>query len=104
MPKWLFWGKFGGFYPKNAVLAHFESRKIRKKQNIKKTNAYFCSKDPKVHLYQFLSHLDHFPQTRYNFRRKKNCKIFAESAKKMAVFGQKSAKNCRKFSKFWKSI
>ena len=91
-------------FPKIANFAHFGSRKIGKKQNIKKTAPYDCSRDPKVHLYSFLNKLGHFPRTRYNFRRKKNCKIFAESAKKWRFFGQKSAKNCRKFLKFWKSI
>ena len=44
MLKWLFWGKFGRFYPKIAVSAHFDSRKIRKKQNIKKPMPIFVAK------------------------------------------------------------
>ena len=102
--KWVFGVKNGSIFPKIDNFAHFGSRKIRKKQNIKKTAPYDCSRDPKVHLYSFLNKLGHFPRTRYNFRRKKNCKIFAESAKKFRFFDQKSAENCRKFLKFWKSI
>ena len=43
MLKWLFWEKFGGFYPKIVVSVHFDSRKIRKKQNIKKSLDYFLA-------------------------------------------------------------
>ena len=63
-----------------------------------------CSRDPKVHLYPFLEQLDHFPQTRYDFRNKKTFKIFAASAKKWRFFVQKSSNFQRKFPKFWKLI
>ena len=56
--------------PKIDLLAHFGTRKIGKKRNINKIGPWSCSRDPKVHLYPFLEQLDHFPQTRYDFRRK----------------------------------
>ena len=47
---------------------------------------YDCSRDPKVHLYSFLNKLGHFLQTRYNFRRKKNCKNGKSFAKIFKTF------------------
>ena len=55
--------------PKMALLEHFGSRKIGKKQNNKKAGAYDCSRDPKVHLYLVSDQLSHFPQTSSDFRR-----------------------------------
>ena len=53
---------FGRFWPKIAVSAHIGSRKMAKTQNIKIPIGRNCSRGPKVHLYQFLGELDHFPR------------------------------------------
>jgi hypothetical protein len=77
-----FLGKNHYILPKIPIFAHFGSRKVGKKQKIKKTFPTSCSKYPKVHFDQFLGQLKHFPQTYFIFRQKKNFSIFADSAKK----------------------
>merc|ERR1712015_469868 len=62
--------------------------------------AYFCSKDPKVHLYQFLSHLDHFPRTRYNYRRKKIAKILLSQRKNGGFLAKNRPKIVENFQNF----
>ena len=42
------------FSQKSPLSAHFGKHKIGKKQNIKKTALYDCSRNPKVHLFPFL--------------------------------------------------
>ena len=67
-----FLGKNHYILPKIAIFAHFGSRKVGKKQKIKKTFPTSCSKYPKVHFDPFLGQLKHFPQTYIIFRQKKN--------------------------------
>ena len=67
-----------------------------KKKNIKKTAPYDCSRYPKVHLYQFVGQLGHFPRRSSDFRRSFFFK-FLPSQQKICVFfpkiGQFSTKN-----------
>ena len=55
-------GDFQKNLPKIAILAHIGTRKMAKTPNIQKNKTKYCSKDPKVHLYQFVGQLDHFPR------------------------------------------
>ena len=47
---------------KIALSAHIGTRKMVKTQNNPENYAIYCSKAPKVHLYQFLGQLYHFPR------------------------------------------
>ena len=47
---------------KIALSAHIGTRKMVKTQNNPQKNSNYCSKDPRVHFYQFLGQLDHFPR------------------------------------------
>ena len=88
MPKWLFWGKFGGFYPKNAVLAHFESRKIRKKQNIQKPMLIFVAKTLR-YIYTSFWAIWTISLGFEAFYVEKKFPIICRVSKKMRVFWQK---------------
>ena len=54
VPRGLFLVKIGQNWPKIAVSAHIGTRKRAKTPNIKKLIDNYCSRGPKVHLYQFL--------------------------------------------------
>ena len=46
---------------KIALSAQIGTRKMVKTQNNPHNYAIYCSKDPKVHVYQFVGQLYHFP-------------------------------------------
>ena len=104
MPRRLFLVNFGRFLPKIAVSAHIGIRKMAKTPNIKKAESMFCSRGTRLQVYQFLGQLDHFPRTRYIFRRNFFFQPYARISTKIIVFGQKTGIFRPILLKFWEFI
>ena len=64
-------------------------------------NCNNCSRGPKVHLYQFLGQLDHFPRKNRTFPQKFFFLIHFLKSQKMTVFGQKRGIFRPILPKFW---
>ena len=58
----VYFGQFWAIFTKNSRLRTYRVRKMPKTPNILFKIGNNCSRGPKVHLYQFLGQLDHFPR------------------------------------------
>ena len=98
-----FWGKILQIFSKIAILACFDSHKIRKKENIQKPMLIFVAKTLRYIYTGFwvIWTIFHRLDTISVVKKLQN---FCGVSKKMVFFGKKSAENCRKFGNQYKPL
>ena len=88
---------FVQFWTKIALFSTLKPPKNGKKSKFKNLFGYFFFNCPKVHAYQFLGQLKHFPETRYDFRAKLGYRFGFGDGSKNALFRPKKGRFFRFF-------